>query len=112
LFAYTGTRDLKQLAKRAEEHDAKAEFWIRTLVYQVCKEIASHFAVLQGRVDAVVLTGGIAHNTTIMKMIEDRIGTLAPILIFPGEGEMQSLAENAFAVLDQNREVMDYEGNS
>ena len=110
LFAYTGTRDLKQLAQQADDGDTVAQFWIRVLVYQVCKEIASHFAVLEGRVDAVVLTGGIAHNVGIMQMIQDRIGTLAPLLVFPGEGEMQSLAENAFAVLDRGREVMDYEG--
>jgi butyrate kinase len=109
LYAYTGTRDVKSLASRAEEGDSDAEFWIRTLVYQICKEICSHFAVLEGHVDAVVLTGGIAHNEGMMKMVERRIGSLAKIIVLPGEGEMQSLAENAFAVLRHGREVMEYE---
>ena len=109
LYAYTGTRDVKALAQQAEQGDQTALFWIRTMVYQTCKEIASLFAVLHAQVDAVVLTGGIAHNEGIMDMIKDRIGSMAPVLVFPGEGEMQSLAENAFAVLDQHRRVMDYE---
>ena len=108
-MAYLGTRDVKALAAKAEAGDGNAQFWIRTLVYQVSKEIASHFAVLEGRVDAVVLTGGIAHNRGMMAMIESRVGFCAPLIVIPGEGEMLSLAENAYAVLDQLREVMDYE---
>jgi butyrate kinase len=110
LYAYTGTRDLKSFADRAQSGKTEEIFWIDVLVYQICKEIASLFAVLSSRVDAVVLTGAIAHNTYITERINGRIGTLAPLLIFPGEGEMQSLAENAFAVLDGVREVLDYEG--
>jgi butyrate kinase len=78
-------------------------------VYQISKEIAAQFAVLEGKVDAVVLTGGMAHNAGMMEMIGTRVGFLAPLVVIPGEGEMQSLAENAYAVLDQLREVMDYE---
>lgn len=110
LYAYTGTRDLKALADSAQSGKREEIFWVDVLVYQICKEIASLFAVLNSRVDAVVLTGSIAHNTYITERINGRIGTLAPLLIFPGEGEMQSLAENAFAVIDGVREVMDYEG--
>lgn len=109
LYAYTGTRDLRDLAGKAEQGDEDACFWIEALVYQICKEIASHFAVLEGTVDAVVLTGGIAHNETMMRMIETRIGSMSRIVVLPGEGEMQSLAENAYAVLNQGREVMAYE---
>ncbi len=109
LFAYTGTRDVKTLMEAAEEGDKKALFWLRALVYQISKEIASHFSVLEGNIDAVVLTGGIAHNSKLMGMIEQRLGKLVPIIIIPGEGEMCSLAENAYAVLDRTREVMEYE---
>lgn len=109
LFAYIGSRDVKTLAEQAESGDERAMFWIKALVYQISKEIASHFAVLEGRVDAVVLTGGMAHNTMMMAMVVSRIGFLSPVIIIPGEGEMQSLAENAYAVIDHSREVMDYE---
>lgn len=109
LYAYTGSRDVKGLADKAADGDGDAAFWIRTLVYQICKEIGSHFAVLEGAVDAVVLTGGIAHNEEMMRMVEARIGSLAKIIVLPGEGEMQSLAENAFAVLNHGREVAEYE---
>lgn len=106
LFAYAGTRDVIQLL---EKDTSEAQFWLRAMIYQISKEIASHFAVLEGQVDAIVLTGGIAHNTNMMGMIEKRLGSLAPIIIIPGEGEMQSLAENAYAVLNRTREVMEYE---
>ncbi|HCJ94015.1 MAG TPA: butyrate kinase [Sphaerochaeta sp.] len=109
LYAYTGSRDVKALSQAAQDGDDQAQFWIRALVYQICKEITSHLAVLEGLVDAVVLTGGIAHNTTMMGMVESRIGRLVPIIVIPGEGEMQSLAENGYAVLDRSREVMEYE---
>lgn len=109
LFAYLGTRDVKTLAAQAEQGDQQARFWIGALVYQISKEIAAQFAVLEGKVDAVVLTGGMAHNAGMMEMIGTRVGFLAPLVVIPGEGEMQSLAENAYAVLDQLREVMDYE---
>ena len=108
IFAYTGTRDVKQLAEQAQQGDSDANFFIRALVYQISKEIAAHFAVLQGKVDAIVLTGGIAHNEWMMKMVEERVGAIAQIIVLPGEGEMQSLAENAFAVINQMREVTDY----
>ncbi len=109
LFAYTGSRDVKALAIAAEQGDTESLFWIHVLVYQICKEICAHFAVLFSRVDAIVLTGGIAHNTFVMNLIQERIGNLATVVILPGEGEMQSLAENACAVLDRSREVMNYE---
>ncbi|MDD3943007.1 MAG: butyrate kinase [Sphaerochaetaceae bacterium] len=109
LFAYIGSRDVKELAERAQQGDRKAEFWIGAMVYRIAKEIASHFAVLEGRVDAVVLTGGMAHNARMMDMITRRVGFMAPVIIIPGEGEMLSLAENAWAVLDGLREVMEYE---
>jgi butyrate kinase len=78
------------------------------MVYQISKEIASHGAVLEGRVDAVVITGGLAYYDEMMRMIQARIGYLAPVHIIPGEGEMRSLAQNAQAVLLGEREVMDY----
>jgi butyrate kinase len=109
LFAYLGTRDVKELAEKARTGDDEASFWIRALLHQVCKEIASHFAVLEGKVDAIVLTGGIAKNDMMMGMVDKKLGAMAPIIIVPGEGEMQSLAENAYAVLAGEREVMDYE---
>ncbi|MDD4220312.1 MAG: butyrate kinase [Sphaerochaetaceae bacterium] len=109
LFAYTGSRDVKKLVEADGQGDKDAQFWLRALVYQISKEISAHFSVLEGRIDAVVLTGGIAHNDRLMGMITERLGNLVPVIIIPGEGEMHSLAENAYAVLNRTREVMEYE---
>ncbi|PKL11641.1 MAG: hypothetical protein CVV52_13135 [Spirochaetae bacterium HGW-Spirochaetae-8] len=108
LLAYCGTRDTRELRDRIAKGDTSAEFYLRALVYQISKEIASHGAVLEGRVDAVVLTGGLAYYDEMMQMIQARIGYLAPVRIIPGEGEMRSLAQNAQAVLTGEREAMEY----
>ena len=108
LLAYCGTRDTRELRDRIAKGDSVAEFYLRALVYQISKEIASHGAVLEGQVDAVVLTGGLAYYDAMMLMIQARIGYLAPVYVIPGEGEMLSLAQNAQAVLTGEREAMDY----
>lgn len=93
---------------RALEGDQKALFYVEVFVYQVSKEIASHLAVLEGRVDAIILTGGIARSSLITEDIKKRVGSIAPIIIIAGEGEMDSLAENAYAVLNNEREIVEY----
>lgn len=108
LYAYWGSRDVRKLVEASEGGDAKALWILRSMVHQISKEIASHLAVLEGKVDAVVLTGGMANNAHMMEMIKSRVQTIAPVVVIPGEGEMVSLAENANAVLNGNREVMDY----
>jgi butyrate kinase len=108
LLAYCGTRDTRELRDRITAGDTTAEFYLRALVYQISKEIASHGAVLEGQVDAVVLTGGLAYYEELIQMIQARIGYLAQVFVIPGEREMLSLAQNAQAVLVGEREVMEY----
>ncbi len=108
LLAYCGTRDTRVLRDRIAGGDTVAEFYLRALVYQISKEIAAHGAVLEGRVDAVVITGGLAYYDEMMGMIQARISYLAPVYVIPGEREMLSLAQNAQAVLQGEQEVMDY----
>lgn len=72
------------------------------MAYQVSKEIGACAAVLAGQVDAVILTGGMAHSERLTGFIEERVGFIAPIVRYPGEYEMQSLAENAYEVLCKN----------
>lgn len=110
LYAYWGSRDMRKLEKAVEDGDSNALLYLKAMVYQIAKEIASHGAVLEGKVDAVVLTGGLAKYGFMMELIEQRISYLAPVFIIPGEREMLSLAENAFAVLNGEREVYEYVG--
>jgi butyrate kinase len=108
LLAYCGTRDTREVKRRIAEGDQKAKFYLQAMVYQISKEIASHGAVLEGKIDAIVLTGGMAYYEDMMQAIQKRIGFLAPVHIIPGEREMLSLAENAHALLTGKREAMEY----
>ena len=81
------------------EGDATASAIFEALAYQVSKEIAAMTAVLSGRVDAIVLTGGIAKSQAFAKLVTGRISYLAPIVLKPGEEEMDSLAYYLHGVL-------------
>ena len=100
LFAYLGTRDLEDVEKRIEAGDRQAALVFEAMVYQVAKEAGAMAAVLEGRVDAVLLTGGMAHSERAVKLLRGYLGWIAPIAVYPGEDELLALAEAAFRVLD------------
>lgn len=97
--AYFGTNSFKEVAERAEAGDKDCQLFLDAYVLQMGKYIASLAAVVDGKVDAVILTGGIAYNASLMKKIEKRTGWIAPITVVPGENELESLAENGYGVL-------------
>jgi butyrate kinase len=100
LFAYLGTRDLKEVERRCDAGDARATAVYEAMIYQVAKETGAMAAVLQGRVDAVLLTGGMAHSERMVGKLREYIEWVAPITVYPGEDELQALAEGVFRVLD------------
>lgn len=108
VVAYAGTNDARELIARAEAGDEHAELVLRAMCYQVAREISSHGATLAGSVDAVVLTGGMAHNDEIVSQISARVGFLAEVVVIPGEREMVSLAAAALGALRGEREVRAY----
>jgi butyrate kinase len=73
------------------------------MAYQVAKEAGAMAAVLEGEVDAVFLTGGIARSVMITDWIHKRIAFIAPLIVFPGEFEMEALALGAIRALDDKR---------
>jgi butyrate kinase len=99
LFAYLGTRDLKEIERRIDSGDPKAGAVYDAMIYQVAKEIGAMAAVLEGRVDAVLLTGGMAHSERLIAKLRTYIEWIAPVTIYPGEDELQSIAEGVFRVL-------------
>lgn len=99
VYSYLGTRDFKEVEERAFSGDSKAKMVFDAMAYQHCKDIGAMAAVLKFNVDAIVLTGGMAHSKRFCDAIADYVGKLAPIIILPGEEEMKSLAEGALRVL-------------
>ncbi|MBS1802655.1 MAG: butyrate kinase [Acidobacteria bacterium] len=99
LFAYLGTRDLKEIERRIDCGDAKAAAVYEAMIYQVAKETGAMAAVLEGRVDAVLLTGGMAHSERLVVRLRKYIEWIAPMTVYAGEDELQSIAEGVFRVL-------------
>jgi butyrate kinase len=100
LFSYLGTRDLPEVERRVDAGDAKAAAVYEAMIYQVAKETGAMAAVLEGRVDAVVLTGGMAHSERMVSHLRKYIDFIAPVTVYPGEDELQALAEGIFRVLE------------
>lgn len=99
LVGYTGTNDGREISRRIAEGDKAAELAYRTMAYQVSKEICALAAPLQGKVDAILLTGGFAYDKMLMGWIEEYVSFLAPVHVYPGEDEMLALAQGAMRVL-------------
>ena len=108
LVAHLGTTNVKEIIGRIEQGDEKARLLIDAMIYQTAKTIAGDSAVLYGKVDAILLTGGIAYSDYITSRLRERIEFLAPVHIYPGEDEMQALALNALAVWRGQRELKEY----
>ncbi|MEN8207894.1 MAG: butyrate kinase [Candidatus Fermentibacteria bacterium] len=108
LMAYTGTDHVGEALKRAEEGDEKCDLALRAMIYQITKEAGAMGAALAGAVDAVVITGGIAHNRLTMNKLEQNLKYLGKIIIFPGEEELEALMRGVLRVLDSVEEVKVY----
>jgi butyrate kinase len=110
LVGYLGTNDAVEVEKRIEAGDEKASLIYEAMAYQVAKEIGAASAVLAGKVDAIVLTGGLAYGKGFVKSITDRINWIADTIVHPGENELQALAEGALRVLQGEEKVKEYPG--
>jgi butyrate kinase len=99
LFAYLGTRDLREVERRIDAGEGKAAQVFDAMVYQIAKEAGAMAAVLEGRVDALLLTGGMAYSERVVEKLRGYLEWIAPIRVYPGEDELQALAEGVFRVL-------------
>ena len=109
LTAYLGTNSAKIVSEMCSEGDQNARLIYEGMAYQTAKEIAADAAVLEGCVDAVVITGGIAYDSTFVSWIKERVKFIAPVMVFPGEDELRALAEGGLRVLKGEEEAKIYE---
>lgn len=108
LVAHLGTTSVPEVLDRIQEHDLHAMLVLRAMCYTICKEIGAMTVALKGDVDAILLTGGIAHSKRVTDFIADHVDFAAPIYVYPGENELRALAENALAVLRGERKAKIY----
>jgi butyrate kinase len=108
LVAYFGTNDAREIKKMIQEGNEEAKLVYEAMAYQVAREIGACAAVLCGKVDAVILTGGLAHDEMLVEWIKERVSFIAPVYVFPGEDELKALAEGALRVLSGEERPKEY----
>ncbi len=108
LVAHLGTNQAYEVAKRIEKGDKKAELVLSAMSYQIGKAIGGCAAVLKGKVNGIILTGGIANNTFVVNYVKNMIDWIAPLAVYPGEDEMNALMQNALMVLKNEINCKDY----
>ena len=99
LTAHLGTTDVPAIVRNIENGDKHAELILDAMIYNVAKAIAASSVALYGKVDAIILTGGIAYCDYVVSRIKQRISFIGPITVYPGEDEMLALALNALGAL-------------
>ncbi|MCI1639706.1 MAG: butyrate kinase [Bacteroidales bacterium] len=110
--AYFGTNDLGELLERAHEGDKKCETFMNAFSLNIAKYISSEAVTVNGKVDVILLTGGAAYSKEITDAISRRVNFIAPVAIYAGENELNSLAENGYTVLNHTAKIHRYDKNA
>ena len=108
LVAYLGTNDGREVEDMIKNGNKDAELVYKAMAYQVAKEIGACAAVLEGKVDAVCLTGGLAYDKGLIGWIKERVEFIGTVKVYPGEDEMIALAEGGLRVLRGEEQAKEY----
>lgn len=108
VMAHLGTSDMRECESRAIAGDPKAKLVFRAMAYKIVKEIGGMYGILGGKVDSIIITGGLAYSNKFTEMIREKVCTMAPVYIYPGEDELLALAQGALRVLKGEEEPVIY----
>lgn len=108
VYSYLRTKDFREVKKMVEEGNEEAIKVVEAMAYQIAKDVGAMATVLEGKVDAIIITGGIAHNDWFVEKIKRRISFIGPIYVYPGEDELKALTEGALRVLRGEEEAKEY----
>jgi len=108
LWAYLGTDNVEEVERKIDRGDQKAKLIYEAMVYQIAKEIGAMATTLDGKVDTIVLTGGIANSKRLVNIITNKVKFIARVLVFPGEDEMEALTLGALRVLSGEESPKEY----
>lgn len=106
--AYLGTNDMREVNKKVDAGDENAAAVREAFIYQVAKDMGSMACVLKGKVDQIIVTGGIAYNQLVVDCLKEYAGFIAPFTVYPGEDELLALTQGALRVLNGEEEAMKY----
>ncbi|MBU5487302.1 butyrate kinase [Clostridium sp. MSJ-8] len=108
LNAYANTNDMRDILKMMEEGDSKAQLLFDAFIYQVCKDVGAMSTVLKGKVDRIILTGGIAYSPVVVKAITERVSWISEMTVYGGEDELLALTQGTLRVLNGEEEAKVY----
>ena len=106
--SYLGTNDMRNVIKMIEEGNEEAKAMFDAFIFQVTKDIGSMACVLNGKVDQIIVTGGIAYNATVINCLKEKAGWIAPFTVYPGEDELLALVQGGLRVLNGEEKAMEY----
>ena len=106
--AYFGTNDMREIVRRAKEGEPEYALFMKAFVLNIAKYIVAQGAVVDGKVDVIILTGGVAFSKDITDAITRKVTWLAPVVVYPGENELASLAENGYIILAGETKIHTY----
>lgn len=106
--SYLGTNDMRNVIKMIEEGNEEAKAMFDAFIFQVTKDIGSMACVLNGKVDQIIVTGGIAYNAKVIEALKEKAGWIAPFTVYPGEDELLALVQGGLRVLNGEEKAMEY----
>lgn len=106
--AYLGTNDMREVTKLANEGNEDAKLVKAAFLHQVAKDIGSMACVLKGKVDRIIVTGGIAYGEDVVASLRESAEWIAPFTVYPGEDELLALAQGALRVMNGEESVKEY----
>ncbi|MFV0520737.1 MAG: butyrate kinase [Lachnospirales bacterium] len=108
LVSYFNTSDCREVEKLMQDGNEEAKLVLEAMAYSIAKEIGSMSTVVSGKVDAIILTGGIAYSKFVTEYISERVSYIAKVVIYPGENEMEALALGGLRVLNGEEKALEY----
>ena len=106
--AYFGTNDMREVVRKAQEGVPEYSVFMKAFVLNIAKYIVAQAAVVDGKVDVIILTGGVAYSQYITDAITRKVSWVAPVRVYPGENELESLAENGYIILAGETKIHTY----
>ena len=110
LVSLLGTSDAREVGAMIAKGDKEAKLVYDAMIYQIAKAIGSYSVILKGKIDAIILTGGIARDEYVVNGLKDYVSFLGEVVVIPGEKEMEALANGALRVLRGEEEALEYTG--
>ena len=110
LMAWLGTNDIREILARVKKGDQKAQIIVDAMVYQIAKQVGAMYVALKCNCSAIILTGGISNDSYVDRKIKKYISKLAPVVVMPGEFELEALAAGALRVMKGEEKTVVYTG--